>query len=161
MQDSAELLKQLLINKIEFVLVGGYAAVAYGVNTLTQDVDICFHFTPENITKLLQTLAPYQPVHRRLSDSLPITQSVEDLTKFKNLYLNTNLGRLDLLGIVGNLGNYEQIGDRTETIDLFGYPCKILDIPSLIQSKAYMGRPKDQQVIIELRAIEAQEGNKK
>ena len=40
----ANLIEKLLKRDVDFVIVGGFAAVAHGATTLTQDVDICCDF---------------------------------------------------------------------------------------------------------------------
>ncbi len=161
MQDSVKMLKMLLENEVEFILVGGFAAVVHGVSTITQDLDLCFHFTAKNVQRLLNALKTLHPLHRVLSKTLPITQSIEELTRFKNLYLKTDIGSLDLLGQVSDLGNYQDLLSHIETIAMFDLPCKIIDIPSLIKAKKFMGRPKDKQAVVELEAIKKKQGKKK
>ncbi len=41
MQNLSELVRRLIVADVEFVLVGGFAAVAHGVTLVTRDVDIC------------------------------------------------------------------------------------------------------------------------
>lgn len=41
MQNLGELVRRLILSDVEFVLVGGFAAVARGVMLVTRDVDIC------------------------------------------------------------------------------------------------------------------------
>ena len=45
MQNLSELVRRLIAAEVEFVLVGGFAAVAHGVTLVTRDVDICCRFT--------------------------------------------------------------------------------------------------------------------
>jgi molybdopterin-guanine dinucleotide biosynthesis protein len=41
MPDFESLLSRLIDHHVDFVIVGGFAAVAHGSSLLTQDVDIC------------------------------------------------------------------------------------------------------------------------
>ena len=45
MQNLSELLRRLIAGNVEFVLVGGFAAVAHGVTLVTRDVDVCGRFS--------------------------------------------------------------------------------------------------------------------
>lgn len=65
MSDLQRLLLRLSEAGIEFVLVGGYAAVLHGCSVLTRDVDVCAPLTPENIEKLREALRDTHPTHRR------------------------------------------------------------------------------------------------
>ena len=42
---------------------------------------------------------------------------------------------------------------HTIEVQLFGYPCRCLDLPTLIRVKRAAGRPKDLESIAELEAI--------
>ncbi len=45
MQNLSDLLQRLHDHDVEFVLVGGFAAVLHGSMQVTQDLDICCHFS--------------------------------------------------------------------------------------------------------------------
>jgi predicted nucleotidyltransferase len=40
-RNARELIQRLVDNGVEFVIIGGFAAVAHGVTVLTRDVDMC------------------------------------------------------------------------------------------------------------------------
>jgi hypothetical protein len=54
MQNLSELVRRLIASDVEFVLVGGFAAVAHGVTLVTRDVDICCRFTEANLMRIQQ-----------------------------------------------------------------------------------------------------------
>lgn len=151
MRDFKELIERLVEQEVDFVLVGGFAAVVHGVSLLTQDVDVCVSFREENMARLLRALSGCHPVHRQ--NGKPVTQSAQALSRFKNLYLLTDVGELDLLGEISGLGRFEDIEGHTIEIDLFGHSCRVLDIDALIRSKEEMDRPKDREAILQLKAI--------
>ena len=51
MQNLSELVRRLIAEGVEFVLVGGFAAVAHGVTLLTRDVDVCCRFNEANLLR--------------------------------------------------------------------------------------------------------------
>lgn len=55
------LFQSLVDNRVEVVIVGGFAAVALGVPYVTQDIDLCFNPEPANMQRLAQALAPFHP----------------------------------------------------------------------------------------------------
>ena len=97
------LLERLTEYGVDFVLVGGYAAVAHGATLLTQDLDVCFRFTPENLGKLEAALKDLHPIHRMTPQRLPLDLSAPSTSSLKNLYLNTDWGPLDCLGRITGL----------------------------------------------------------
>ncbi len=56
MQNFSQLLQRLADAGLEFVIVGGYAAVAHGSFQLTCDVDICAVLTEADVAKLRQDM---------------------------------------------------------------------------------------------------------
>ena len=145
------LLKLLLDNEVEFVLIGGFAAVVHGCTVLTQDVDVCVSFDEDNMHRLLAALKGHDPRFRQNKE--PIGKSAKVLSRMKNIYLVTDVGSLDLLGDVADIGDYGAVLDSSIAIDLFGRQCRVLDIDGLIRSKEGMGRAKDKEAVIQLSAI--------
>lgn len=151
MQNFKRLIGLLAGHKVEFVLIGGFAAVVHGASVLTQDVDVCVAFNEPNMARLLRVLRGCHPVHRQ--NRKPLDQSTKVLSRFKNLYLLTDFGALDLLGEISGLGSFDELEGHTIDVELFGSKCRVLDIDSLIRSKKEMARPKDKEAIIQLKAI--------
>lgn len=54
-----KLLARLVDAGVEFIVVGGVAVTLHGYARLTEDVDILIRHTPENIDRLLTSLASY------------------------------------------------------------------------------------------------------
>ncbi len=65
-----ELLEELLKAGVDFILVGGLAAVIQGAPITAMDVDVVHSQSTENITRLLAFLKAVDAVHRRLDDKL-------------------------------------------------------------------------------------------
>src|SRR4051812_28549747 len=104
-----DLLQRLHAGQVEFVLVGGLAAVVYGVSLVTRDVDVCCRFSPENLSRLQNTLSDLNPVHRMTPQRLRLGLPPEAPGSLKNLYLSTDLGVLDCLSEVLGVGNYDEV----------------------------------------------------
>lgn len=52
MTDIPAILKLLSEHGVEFIVVGGVAATLHGSARFTQDVDVVYRRTPENLTRL-------------------------------------------------------------------------------------------------------------
>ena len=52
MTDLGGLLRVLASADVEFIMVGGVAAMAHGSARLTQDLDVVYRRTPDNIERL-------------------------------------------------------------------------------------------------------------
>lgn len=152
MTNYERLVELLLENEVEFVLIGGFAAILHGSSMMTEDLDVCIPFHIENCKKLLEALKNIHPMPR--PKKFPLNETAQTLSKCKNLYLDTDLGPIDFLGSVADLGPFESLQPHVMEIDLYGHKVKILKIESLIASKKALGRPKDRQVIFQLMAIQ-------
>ncbi len=148
-----DLLTRLIEHEVEFVLVGGFAATAYGSTMLTQDVDICMRFSSENVMHLQEALADLHPVHRMTPQRLPLQVMPETYASLKNLYLDTDLGQLDCLGLIQGVGDFEEVKKHSIEVRLPAGVCRILSLDALIRSKEAMRRPRDRESLLQLRAI--------
>jgi hypothetical protein len=155
MANFENLLARLIEHRVEFVLVGGFAATAYGSTLLTQDVDVCLRFSPDNLMCLQEALADVHPVHRMTPQRLPLRLTPETCRDLKNLYLDTDLGQLDCLGTIQGVGDFEHVKERSIEVHLAVGVCRILSLEALIQSKEAMGRPRDRESVLQLKAIRA------
>ena len=159
MTDFETLLRSLSDARVDFVIVGGLAAVAHGSARLTQDVDIVYSRTPENVRRLVTALASHSPYLRGAPRGLPFHWDEATLHRGLNFTLTTAVGDIDLLGEITGGGNYEAILPHTVVLDLFGRTCRCLDVPTLILVKRAAGRPRDLEVIAELQALLEERGS--
>lgn len=153
MSDHLNLLRRLTDAGIEFVIVGGYAGVVHGCSYVTQDIDICCLFSPANLLALQQALADLHPVHRMTPGRKPLSLTAERAARFTNLYLDTDLGRLDCLSAVAGLGDYGKVKQASEPIEVEGMRLHVLTLDALIRSKQSLNRPRDQQALRQLQAL--------
>ena len=139
--------------KVEFVLIDGVAAIAHGSATFTKDFDVAAPLTIENVSRLMGALATFAPRYGMTIDKRRVTHTPEELTRFNNLYFLTDIGRIDILKAVEPIGAYEAVAARAAEMTLFDRTVKVISLDDLIAVKAHIGRPKDKQVEMELRAI--------
>jgi hypothetical protein len=152
MQNLAELTRRLIDARVEFVLVGGFAALSYGVMRSTRDVDICCRFSVENLMRIQKAFADLHPVHFPRTD-LPLQLTPELCAQLKNLYLKTDLGRVDCLGEVLGIGNFDDALKHSVELELPIGMCRILAIDALIRAKEIMNRDHDLITVKELKEI--------
>jgi predicted nucleotidyltransferase len=148
-----DLLKELNRLGVEFVIIGGMAAVAHGSAYLTMDLDLCYSRTRENLEKLAEALASFQPSLRGAPPDLPFRLDAATLRSGMNFTLSTNFGDLDILGELSGLGGYAEALLFSEEIELYGMRCRVLTLEGLIKTKKATGRPKDLMILPELEAL--------
>jgi predicted nucleotidyltransferase len=148
-----ELIRRLDEGGVEFIVIGGIAAIAHGTARATYDLDIVYRRTPENLDRMVRCLAPIAPYLRGAPPGLPFRFDVETLRAGLNFTLTTQLGDLDLLGEVTGGGRYEDLAAETVEMEIFGQRCRCLGLERLIAVKRAAGRPKDFEAIAELEAL--------
>jgi len=160
MTDFEALLRHLVGHEVEFILVSGAAAVAHGSTRLTEDLDIVYRRTPDNIARLAACLAPSKPYLLGAPPGLPFQLDAGTIGRDLNFTLTTQFGALDLLGELTGGGRYEDLLPHTMKLEVFGVPCLCLGLQRLIEVKRPAGRPRDLEAIAELEAIlEESEGH--
>jgi predicted nucleotidyltransferase len=147
------LLQRLSEAGIEFVIVGGFGAVLHGSSLMTRDLDVCARLTSRDVAKLRSALGDLHPVHRLTPQRLSFLDNPESGVPVKNLYLQTDLGPLDLLTSISGVGEFERVNDRAIEIEIFGRRARVISLEDLIAAKEALDRPKDKLAVAELRAI--------
>ena len=153
MTDYRELIRKLVGGGVNFIIVGGAAAIAHGGSQLTEDLDIVYQRNQPNVDSLVQTLAPFQPYPRDAPKQLPFKWDTRTIWNGLNFTLSTTLGPLDLFGEIILGGTYEDLLPYTVEMDIFESRCLCLGLERLIQVKRAAGRPKDLQALAELQAL--------
>ncbi len=154
-QQSEALLRLLAQAGIEFMVIGGVAAISWGATEFTRDLDVVMDFSLDNVAGLMTALAPHRPKHLTRPDLPGIAEAPQTLTGFRSLLLMTDLGRLDVLRDVPPLGRYADFATRAVTVQAFGIPQRIIGLDDLIAVKEHVARPKDLIVAAQLKAIRA------
>lgn len=153
MTDLRRLVDVLCDAGVEFILVGGAAAVAHGASRLTQDIDVVYARTPENLRRIVAALAPHRPYPRGAPPGLPFLWDEITLKNGLNFTLTIALGDLDLLGEVAGGGGYQDLLPHTVTLSVFGRDIRCVGLRKLIELKRAAGRPKDFEAIAELELL--------
>ncbi len=55
-------LRELHVQGVKFIIIGGMAAIAQGSAYLTADLDLCYSRDKENLEKLAKSLESFHPV---------------------------------------------------------------------------------------------------
>ena len=152
MQNLSELTRRLIEAQVEFVLVGGFAAVAHGVTLVTRDVDICCRFSEANLMRIQTAVENLHPAQRSRPDLL-LALTPERCASLKNLHLKTDLGAVDCLGEVLGVGDFESVLQHSVELELPFGNCRILDLDALIRAKEAMNRDHDRLTVRQLTEI--------
>jgi len=140
----SEVLEGLLEAGVDFILVGGLAAVIQGAPVTTMDVDIVHSQAPQNIDRLLAFLRTADAVQRRM-DGKKIEPKGRDFSGKGHMLLTTRIGPIDVLAAIEGGRSYQDLLAHTVEIDFRGHTLRVLDLKTLIELKKTSMDPKDKQ----------------
>lgn len=147
-------LQLLTAQGIDFVLVGGYAAVLHGSPRVTQDLDICYATDAANLKALGRVLVDMRARPFGIDDDVPFVADERTLARVELLTLETDLGKLDLMTHPSGAPSYGKLRAHADSYDMGGFVVRVASIGDLIAMKSAGGRPKDVADVAELETIE-------
>ena len=145
-----EILKVLSRHEVEFILVGGLAAIVQGAPVFTIDLDIVFLKTAENLPRLLAAL---EEIDARYADPVGrhIAPDADKLASFRMHQLVTSLGPLDVMETIGAGMSYTDLIHNTQVSEVAGANVRVLCLETIILSKEQANRDKDRATLHVLR----------
>lgn len=158
MQNFSRILERLTDSGVEFVIIGGFAALTHGSSFMTRDVDVCADLSADNISRLREALKDWNPRHRMTPQRLSFIDHPPEGQKVNNLYIQTDYGIVDLLSEVLGLGDFARLRAGAEMVEVDGREYAVIGLSDLILAKEAVARDKDLLVAKELRAIAAKRG---
>jgi hypothetical protein len=136
---------------IEFVVVGGLAAVLNGAPVSTFDLDIVHSRDEANIARLLLVLQDFDAVYR-IQPERRLRPTASHLASRGHQNLITRYGPLDLLGTIGHDLGYQELLPHSAEMDIGdGIRVRVLDLETLIAIKEEVAGVKDVAVLPILR----------
>ena len=138
---------------VEFMVIGGQAAVLHGSPLPSFDIDLCYRRTSENLRRLSLALLEMHPTLRGAPPDLPFRLDAESLALGCNFTFNTDQGPLDLLGWVEPFGAFEALLPGAEAIAVGEISLLVIGLDDLIAIKRHINRPKDQATLVQLEAL--------
>jgi predicted nucleotidyltransferase len=145
------ILRALAEAGVEFIVVGGVAAVLNGAPVNTFDLDVVHGRNRANVARLAPLLDSMDAIFR-IQPERRIRPTAEHLAGPGHLHLITRNGYLDLLGTIGRGLAYEDLLPHTVSMEIGGgIRVRVLDLETLIAFKEELGGEKDRAVLPVLR----------
>jgi predicted nucleotidyltransferase len=133
-----EILKALWQEKVEYILIGGFAVIIHGMPRVTQDLDIFVKMVPENIDKLKKALKAV------FNDNSINGITLDDLNDYSVIRYGTPDGfYIDILGRLGEVAVYDDL--KYEIITVEGIQVRIASIETLYWLKKDTLRLEDRR----------------
>lgn len=135
---------------VEYVVVGGVAAVLQGAPVTTFDIDALVKVNPDNSERLRKALEALDARYREHTSLRPTSAEIE---AGGHLLLLTSSGPLDVLGFIGGGKRFEDVAEHTEPMTIGQLTIRVLSLEALIEDKRALGRDKDGAALRMLEAL--------
>jgi predicted nucleotidyltransferase len=133
--DFREFVKLLIKNKVEYLIVGGYAVGIHGYPRYTGDLDIWINNTEENAQRILKCVEDFGFSSYNLS--------VADFTKEGNIIqLGYPPVRIDIINQVDGV-NFSECFKNKKEITVEGLTLNFIGYEDLLKNKRKSSRPRD------------------
>ncbi len=134
-QDFKDLLEEFARERVEHVVIGGYAFAFHVEPRATKDLDILLEGSKENLERAAGALARYgaPPV---------VVEGVRNLAETEVVYLGQPPLRIDLLRTIDGVLPAQVLGNAVATT-WDGTPVRIIAFEDLLANKRAAGRPQD------------------
>ena len=151
--DPEPILRALVQRGVDFVVIGGIAAVLHGSARLTYDLDLCFAPDGANFSALGDVLVALRARLRGVDEAVPFVPDAATLRRVEVLTLATAAGDVDVLARPAGAPSYAALRRRADRYEIGTFSVLVASVEDLIAMKRAAGRPKDLADVAELEAI--------
>lgn len=137
---------------VRHVVIGGVAGALHGSPSITQDLDICYDRSPDNLERLADALVSINARLRGAPPDVPFILDARTLARGDFFTFSTDVGPLDLLGTPSGSGGYDALVRNAHTFEVDGLTVRIASLDDLMAMKRAAGRPQD---LVELEILGA------
>jgi predicted nucleotidyltransferase len=148
-QGFQRILETLERHGVEYIVVGGVAAVLRGAPVTTFDIDALVRIDAANVTRLSNAL---EELDARFRENLQLRPTRSDLLAGGHVLLMTDSGPFGVLGFIGGGKRFEDVIDSSPVVHVGDLELRVLPLEGLIADKKVLARDKDLPM---LRLLEA------
>ena len=143
--DPVQVLQILHRHDVRYVVIGGFAATAYGSHLPTTDVAITPERTRENLSRLSSALLEMNARIRAeaVPQELSSAHDGASLQRISVVNLVTNHGDLDLVMDPAGGATYAQLASRALVVQLHGVAVPLAALEDVSASKRAANLPQD------------------
>lgn len=146
---------------VEYLLVGGVATIVHGAALRTGDIDCLVDGSAENLHRLALALRELDALLRvGRHDEAPLLPVVLDEVMLQRTEISiwrTGAGNVDVLTVLPGPGgrclHYDDLAEGAYLAVIEGMTARVASLDDVITTKQWANRPKDRQVLPELREL--------
>lgn len=143
-------------HRVEYILIGGLAALLHGSALITNDADICPGRSRANLERLAAALRELGASVRATTETggVAFACDAEFLERVQMLNLETSAGQFDIAFAPAGFDGYDALEASAVEYDIDGIRVRVAALPDIIRSKETANRLKDQAALPHLYALE-------
>ena len=147
LKDQKELLSVFNAHSVDYLVVGGHAAIAYGVARLTKDLDIWIRSSESNSINVFRALAEFGAPLQGMSSANFVNRPNEVLQ------LGVAPNRIDILQSISGV-DFDSAWERRQLFEVEdGLTVPFMSLDDLLANKLASGRPQDLADVDKLKKI--------
>jgi hypothetical protein len=151
--DPVAALRVLNEHRVRFIVIGGVAGAAHGSPLITQDLDVCYDRSEENLDRMAKALQQLHARLRGVEDDVSFILDAKTLKAGDHFTFITDAGDLDIMGTPSGSAGYEDLAAEAQETELDGLTVLVASLDDLMAMKRAAGRPKDLAALEFLGAI--------
>jgi hypothetical protein len=128
---------------VRYVVIGGVAGAMHGSPSITQDLDICYERSPDNLERLAEALVSINARLRGAPPDVPFILDARTLARGDFFTFSTDVGPLDLLGTPSGTNGYDALARNAIVFELDDLSVPVASLDDLMAMKRAAGRPQD------------------
>lgn len=143
-------------NRVDYVLIGGFAAAIHGSPHVTFDLDVAPSRNTDNLDRLSKALLD---LNAKLETGtgeppMPFDPAPAILRRTELLNLQTDGGALDIVFAPAGIRGYADLAKHASPVEIGrGLTVVVASLDDVIRSKEAADRPKDRVVLDDLREL--------
>ena len=141
-----EIIDSLEEEKVDYVLIGGFAVILYGLPRATQDIDIFISQKKENIERLQKAL------YKVFNNKNVYEITFDELQEYSVIRYGSDEGfSVDILSGIGTAFSYDDL--KFKEINIDGHQIKIATVETLLKLKGNTLRAIDKSDLLFLKHL--------
>ena len=133
--DFKDFFRFLNAEKVEYLLVGGWAVGVYGASRYTQDIDVWVAINEENARRVVRALRSFGFTQGEADESLVLNPGNIIRMGFPPL-------RIEIINRIDGV-EFQDCASRRELVTISGIEIPVISLEDLLINKRASGRPKD------------------
>jgi hypothetical protein len=154
--DPVAMLRALRDHEVRFLVIGGYAGSLLGAPLATNDLDICYERSPDNMERLAAALLELGAKLRvaRVDEDLPFILDARTLAAGDSFTFQTPLGAIDVLATPSGTHGYRDLAAGASRCPVAAdFEVDVVSLDDLMRMKRANGRTKDRMQLETLAAL--------